>query len=137
MPDPDKGAGSVQGELSPEDRAAFERRLSELDKKLGHAESQRRQAAPVDGDLDRKGMAYGMRMASEFVAAIVVGGLIGYALDTWVFAGRTAPWLFLVFFFLGFAAGVMNVMRGYRQMQGAVTARTGGDVGKPLKDDDD
>ena len=137
MPDPERGAGSGRGELSPEDRAAFQRRLSELDRKLNKAEAGRQQSSRSDTDLDRKGMAYGMRMASEFVAAIVVGGLVGYALDTWVFAGRTATWLFLVFFILGFAAGVMNVTRGYRQVQSDVAAKTGGNVGKAVTDDDD
>lgn len=137
MPESEKGSGPVRGEISPEDRAAFGRRLSELDKKLGHAETERRQTKHAEGELDRTGMAYGMRMASEFVAAIAVGGLIGYGLDTWAFGGRTAPWLFLVFFCLGFVAGVMGVLRGYRQMQGAVATKTKGDIGQPLKDDDD
>lgn len=135
MPDPDKGAGSGRGEISPEDRAAFERRLSELDQKLGKAEAARHSATRKDADLDRKGMAYGLRMASEMVGAIVVGALIGYALDYWVF--NTWPWLFLLFFCLGFAAGVLNVTRAYQQVQGEVAAKTGGDIGKPLKDDDE
>lgn len=134
MPDPDKDAGPGRGEISPEDRAAFERRLSELDKKLGKAEASRHASSRRDADLDRKGMAYGLRMASELVAAIVIGGLIGYALDQVL---GTGPWLFLVFFCLGFAAGVLNVVRGYQQVQGDVAARTGGNIGKPLKDDDD
>lgn len=135
MPDPDKGAGSGRGEISPEDRAAFERRLSELDQKLGKAEAARHSATRKDADLDRKGMAYGLRMASEMVGAIVVGGLIGYALDYWVF--NTGPWLFLLFFCLGFAAGVLNVTRAYQQVQGEVAAKTGGDIGKTLKDEED
>jgi ATP synthase protein I len=135
MPVPEEGADSGRGELSPEDRAAFQRRLSELDQKLGKAEAARQPSvAERDAARDQRGMAYGLRMATELVAAVVFGGLIGYGLDMVL---HTGPWLFLVFFFLGFAAGVLNVVRGYRQLQGDVAARTGGNIGKPLKDDDD
>lgn len=135
MPVPEKGADSDRGDLSPEDRAAFQRRLSELDQKLGKAEAARQPSvAQRDAAMDQRGMAYGLRMATELVAAVVFGGLIGYGLDMVL---HTGPWLFLVFFFLGFAAGVLNVVRGYRQLQGDVAARTGGDIGKTLKDDDD
>jgi ATP synthase protein I len=77
-------------------------------------------------------MAYGMRMAAELVAAVIVGGVIGWALD-WVLGSR--PWLFLVFFLLGFAAGVLNVMRAYERMQGEFAARGGG-IGQRVPDDD-
>jgi ATP synthase protein I len=79
-------------------------------------------------------MAYGFRMSSELVGAIVVGGLIGYGLDRLL---GTLPWLFLLFFVLGFAAGILNILRAYRQMQGEITAQTGGNLGKSVKDDDD
>ena len=67
-----------------------------------------------DAEMRGRGMAYGMRMATELVAAVIVGGLIGYALDWWL---GTKPWLFLLFFVLGFAAGVLNVLRAYERMQ--------------------
>lgn len=50
----------------------------------------------------------GMRAGVEVVSALVVGVGLGYALDRWL---GTWPWLFLVFFVLGSAAGVMNVYR--------------------------
>jgi ATP synthase protein I len=79
-------------------------------------------------------MAYGFRMSSELVGAIVVGGLIGYALDRLL---GTTPWLFLLFFVLGFAAGILNILRAYKQMQEEITAQTGGKLGKSVPDDDD
>lgn len=42
----------------------------------------------------------------SFVLAIVIGAGVGYVLDGWL---GTSPWLFLLFFFLGLAAGVRNV----------------------------
>ena len=53
-------------------------------------------------------MAKGLRAASELVAGILVGGFIGWQLDWWL---GTKPWLSIVFFLLGVAAGFWNVMR--------------------------
>jgi ATP synthase protein I len=42
------------------------------------------------------------------VAGVVVGALVGWAVDHW---GGISPWGLIVFVLLGFAAGVRNVMR--------------------------
>lgn len=42
----------------------------------------------------------------HMVSGILVGGVIGYFLDKWL---GTGPWLMLVFFLLGVAAGFYNV----------------------------
>ena len=44
----------------------------------------------------------------SFVLAIVLGVWFGWLLDSWL---GTSPWLFFLFFFLGLAAGVLNVYR--------------------------
>jgi F0F1-type ATP synthase assembly protein I len=44
----------------------------------------------------------------SFVLAIVLGAWFGYLLDGWF---GTSPWFFLLFFVLGFVAGVVNVYR--------------------------
>jgi len=130
------GQDRNEGKLSPQEIAQFERRVSELDKKLGKvragrdAEAGDRQGSAMRG----RGMAAGMRMASEMVGAVLVGAAIGYGLD--LFLG-TKPWLLLLFFVLGFAAGVLNVMRGYQRLQTDITRETGGNIGKDLPDDDD
>ncbi len=59
------------------------------------------------------GYANAMRLSSEFIAAILVGTAIGYTID--YFAG-TLPWAMIFFLLLGFAAGVLNVMRAAGQM---------------------
>jgi ATP synthase protein I len=43
-----------------------------------------------------------------FVLAVAFGFLIGYALDRWL---GTSPLFLIVFFFLGMAAGIVNVVR--------------------------
>ena len=49
-----------------------------------------------------------MKLSSEFVAAIIVGALLGYLLDRFV---GTAPWGMIILLLLGFCAGVLNVLR--------------------------
>jgi ATP synthase protein I len=53
-------------------------------------------------------VAKGMRAASELVAGIVVGGLIGVGLDHWL---GTKPWFTIIFFLLGVAAGFSITIR--------------------------
>ena len=52
--------------------------------------------------------AKGYRLASEFVAGTLVGGLIGYGFD-WLFG--TLPFGLIVFLLLGFGAGILNMAR--------------------------
>ena len=66
------------------------------------------QEVESSAEASRKGYAMAMKLSSEFIAAIVVGGLLGYLLDR--FAG-IAPWGMIVFLLLGFCAGVLNVLR--------------------------
>jgi ATP synthase protein I len=54
------------------------------------------------------GMAYAVKMSSEFIAGIVVGAVIGWLIDK--FAG-TSPWGLIIFLLLGFCAGVLNILR--------------------------
>jgi ATP synthase protein I len=121
--------------MTPRERAEFEGRLSGLGDRLGRVKAQRDADAREgrDADLRGRGMAYGLRMATELVAAVLVGGLIGWGLD-WMLGSR--PWLTLLFLLLGFAAGVLNVMRGYERMQRDFAARTGGSIGQKVPDDD-
>jgi len=74
-------------------------------------------------------------MATELVACVIVGGLIGYALDYWLVV--TKPWLFLLFFILGCVAGVRTVIKGYNRLQTEIAEQTGGDIGHAIPDDDD
>ncbi|MCB1506144.1 MAG: AtpZ/AtpI family protein [Hyphomicrobiaceae bacterium] len=136
MPKSTDGQDTGGGQLSPQERAQFERRVSELNAKLEKRRAERGAEAADDAGaaMRGRGMAYGMRMASELVGAVLVGAAIGYGLD-WVLG--TKPWLLLVFFVLGFAAGVLNVMRGYERLQADIKRETGGNIGHSVPDDDD
>ena len=136
MSDPPEKQGRSPGEMTPEERAEFEGRIAGLGDKLGKVRGQRdaEARASLDAEMRGRGMAYGMRMAAELVAAVIVGGIIGWGLD-WLLG--TKPWLFLLFFVLGFAAGILNVVRAYERMQRDFKARTGGNIGHSVPDDDD
>lgn len=54
------------------------------------------------------GLGVAFTATTYLVTGIAVGGLVGWLLDAWL---RTGPWLFVVFFFLGAASGVLNVYR--------------------------
>ena len=53
-------------------------------------------------------IARGFRLSTELVAGVLVGAGIGWLLDRWL---GISPWGMIVFLLLGFAAGVLNVMR--------------------------
>lgn len=61
------------------------------------------------------GISFGLRVASEFVSAIIVGAAIGWGLD-WLFG--TKPLFIIVFFMIGVAAGVWNVIRATSPKRG-------------------
>jgi ATP synthase protein I len=135
MSDPPDKHGQAPGEMTPRERAEFEGRLSDLGDRLDKVRAQRDAEAQTDRDAQTRGrgMAYGMRMAAELVAAVLVGGIIGWGLDE-VLGSR--PWLFLLFFVLGFAAGVLNVLRAYARMQQELGADSGGSSGRGPPGDD-
>ena len=58
------------------------------------------------------GMA--LKLSTEMVAAVLVGTIMGYILDSWF---DSKPWLIIIFFFVGVAAGMTNVIRSAKLMQ--------------------
>ena len=70
----------------------------------------------VQSDIEKKGsfMGIAFKLGTELVAAVAVGTIIGFILDSWF---DTKPWLIIIFFFLGTAAGILNVIRTANRMQ--------------------
>ena len=70
----------------------------------------------VQSDSEKKGsfMGSAFKLGTELVAAVVVGTIIGFILDSWF---DTKPWLIIIFFFLGAGAGMLNVIRTANRMQ--------------------
>jgi len=70
----------------------------------------------LDEDINNKGsfMGSAFKLGTELVAAVAVGTIIGFILDSWF---DTKPWLIVIFFFLGAVAGMLNVIRAANKMQ--------------------
>ena len=91
--------------------AALSARLQRLNEGLGQARDTAGHPSDSSGAqraATASGYAKGFRLSSEFVAGVVVGAGIGWLIDRWL---GVSPWGLIVFLLLGFAAGVLNVMR--------------------------
>jgi ATP synthase protein I len=108
----DRTTGSREN--TPPDEAALSARLGSLDQRLSALKGNRKirtdqsQAEGGNGAARASAMARGFRLSSELVAGVAVGAVIGWGFDRLL---STSPWGLIVFFLLGFAAGVVNVMR--------------------------
>ena len=89
---------------------SLEKRRARLEAELAtkRVEAGADDASEARAEVSRKGYAQAMKLSSEFIAAIVVGAVLGYLLDRFV---GTAPWGLIVLLLLGFCAGVLNVLR--------------------------
>ena len=54
-----------------------------------------------------------LKISTELVAAVVVGSTMGFLLDNWF---DTKPLLTICFFFMGVAAGILNVFKSAKKM---------------------
>lgn len=88
--------------------------LEDLDERLRKARSAQEQA---DTPSRSGPLGQALRLGTEMAAALVVGGVIGWFLDSWL---DTKPWLLLLFLVLGLAAGLMNAYRTAMLLQQAV-----------------
>jgi ATP synthase protein I len=98
-------------------------RLTDLGRQLD--EAQKRQAAGAKRAAPSQAGIAG-RFATELVAALVVGGGLGWGID-WLlghFGFRTSPVFLVVFFVLGAAAGIRNVMRAATEINAEIAAKS-------------
>jgi len=98
---------SRNGDRSAEE-AALSARLQRLGERLAQHKAVRNDEAGSGPRSDPSAFARGLRLSTELVAGVLVGAFIGWALDRWL---GISPWGMIVFLLLGFAAGVINVMR--------------------------
>jgi len=91
-------------------------RLSDLDKRLRLL----RERTPKEDEADlgknlpsTTAMGFAFRVGIELLAGLVVGAGIGWLLDRWL---GTLPLFLVIFFFLGAAAGLLNVFRAAKEM---------------------
>jgi ATP synthase protein I len=105
----DGGTGSRD---QSSDEAALSARLGSLEHRLSEIQGSRKngtdQPGSGDGAARASAMARGFRLSSELIAGVVVGAVIGWGFDRLL---STSPFGLIVFFLLGFVAGVVNVVR--------------------------
>ena len=100
------------------DEAALSARLQRLGERLGQRKAER----PSDSEpgqrptTDPSAIARGFRLSTELVAGVLIGAAIGWLIDR---ALGLSPWGMIVFLLLGFAAGVLNVMRAAGVLPGS------------------
>lgn len=111
---PKRPAGEGR-ESEAADDAALRDRLGRLARTLDEKSPVRSEPRTGPSARDTKGWAQAMRLSSEFIAGILVGGGIGWAVD---WALGWSPFGLIVFVMLGFAAGILNVLRAMGEISG-------------------
>ncbi len=125
MHDEPEDDGGRPETAATDDDAKLGARLNSLSERLAA-----RRVESVDKDRagenpDRRAYGMALRLATDIVAAVLVGGAIGWFVDWWL---GTSPWGLIVLLLLGFAAGMMNALRGAGMIKESPTRL--GDVGK-------
>lgn len=107
--DPSHQAGQAAKEEDSVARdAELARRMAELSQRLSRG-SAKADATKGKSVGDGAGMGQGFRAAADLSGGVIVGVILGLGLDRIV---GSSPWGLIVFVLLGFAAGVLNMLRG-------------------------
>jgi ATP synthase protein I len=120
-----------QGPVGPQGKDGGQSPTSDLAARIARAQGERPSAdEPASVGAGVTGASRAYRLVAEFVAAIIVGAGLGYGID--LVAG-TKPWAMVVMLLIGFAAGVLNVVRSAAEMNAAAAVPPG----TPAVEDDD
>ncbi|WP_233280489.1 AtpZ/AtpI family protein [Devosia rhizoryzae] len=109
---------------------------SDLASRIASAKRERIQEdnrASREASPEMSGMARGLRIGTEFISAVLVGAGIGYLIDLGL---GTSPWGLLILLLMGFAAGILNVIRVVAEMNAASPAPPGSDLGPDADDEE-
>jgi ATP synthase protein I len=95
----------------------------DLNKRIAKAQAELDAQKRPSGQLAEggQGMGLGFRMAADFVAAIIVGALLGAGVD---YLLHSSPWGLIVCLMIGFVTGVWNVVRAAQQANRAGAQQT-------------
>jgi ATP synthase protein I len=96
----------AQDEIDKAPKLPPDDRFDSLDERLDRAQqAEAKRAGKRHPDSSYRA---GQLVLSHLVGAPLGSGIVGWLLDRWL---DTRPWLMLIMLFLGFAVGVMNVLR--------------------------
>ncbi len=111
----DETSGSAaDGDLS----GRLQRLGAQIDAKRPPADQKKSPGGAQSGHSSAIGLAF--RLSAEFVAGVLAGGILGWLVDRMV---GTAPWGLIICLILGFAAGMLNLLRATGSVK---SARPGG-----------
>ena len=88
--------------------------LKEISTRLKIAKKNIKKVEEKNRGSNAASLGKALKISTEFVAAVVVGSTIGFLLDNWF---GTKPLLTICFFFMGVAAGILNVIKSAKKMQ--------------------
>ncbi|WP_439273645.1 AtpZ/AtpI family protein [Pseudochrobactrum sp. HB0163] len=108
MPEKPQQSDKAASKADDPARASLDDRLRKLEshlaaKGVGEKSANGKQAA--NGSTQ---MGQAVKLSSEFIAGIVAGAGLGWFIDQ---VAGTTPWGLIIFLFLGFGAGILNVLR--------------------------
>ena len=89
------------------------RNLKEISARLKIAKKNIRGVEQKEVGANAASLGKALKISTELVASVVVGSTIGFLLDNWF---DTKPLLIICFFFMGVAAGILNVFRSAKKM---------------------
>ena len=87
--------------------------LNEISTRLEIAKKNIKKNQIKDKDTNAASLGKALKISTELVASVVVGSTIGFLLDNWF---DTKPLLTIGFFFIGVAAGILNVIKSAKNM---------------------
>ena len=87
---------------------------NDLKTRLKIAKSKYKNKNQSEKDNQKSSFGKAFQLSTELVSAVLVATIIGFILDNWF---DTKPWLIIIFFFIGVAAGIMNVIKSAKKMQ--------------------
>ena len=90
------------------------KKFSELSTRLKIAKKKANKNSFTNDKKTTSSLGTALKLSTEMVAAVFVGSIIGFILDNWF---DSKPWLTVIFFFVGAAAGILNVIRSAKLMQ--------------------
>ena len=86
----------------------------DLKTRLKIAKSKFKKKNPSENNEQKSSFGKAFQLSTELVSAVLVATIIGFILDNWF---DTKPWLIIIFFFIGVAAGIINVIRSVKNIQ--------------------
>ena len=87
--------------------------LKEISTRLEIAKKKIKKKQITKNGSNAASLGKALKISTELVAAVVVGSTLGFILDNWF---DTKPWLTICFFFMGVAAGILNVIKSAKKM---------------------